>query len=80
MDKVTKKEGPGTRDQPGKSISNLDVQDSDDSITCEEESSFSSESSITDDDLIFALQLTKQFHKNSFSSYIYYISKFDDAT
>ena len=54
-------------------ISNLDVQDSDESITSEEESSFSSESSTTDDDLTVALQLTKQVHKNSFSSYMYII-------
>ena len=35
----------------GKSISNLDVQDSDEDITSKEDSSFSSESSRTDDDL-----------------------------
>ena len=35
--------------EPGKSISNLDVQDSDEDITSEEDSSFSSGSSITDD-------------------------------
>ena len=37
--------------EPGYSISNLDVQDSDENITSEEDSNFSSESSITDDDL-----------------------------
>ena len=37
--------------EPGKSISNLDVQDSDEDITSKEDSSFSSESSRTDDDL-----------------------------
>ena len=37
--------------EPGKSISNLDVQDSDEDIISEKDSSFSSESSRTDDDL-----------------------------
>ena len=37
--------------EPGKSISNLDVQDSDEDITSEEDSSVSSESSRTDDNL-----------------------------
>ena len=37
--------------EPGKSISNLDMQDSDKDITSEEDSSFSSESSTTDYDL-----------------------------
>ena len=37
--------------EPGKSISNLDGQDSDEDITSEEDSSSSSESSRTDDDL-----------------------------
>ena len=37
--------------EPGSSISNLDVQDSDEDITSKEDSSFSSESSRTDDDL-----------------------------
>ena len=37
--------------EPGESISNLDMQDSDKDITSEEDSSFSSESSTTDYDL-----------------------------
>ena len=37
--------------EPGKPVSNLDVQDSDEDIIGEEDSSFSSESSRTDDDL-----------------------------
>ena len=36
--------------EPGKSISSLDVQDSDEDIAIEEDSSFSSESSSTDED------------------------------
>ena len=37
--------------EPGKSISNLNMQDSDKNITSEEDSSFNSESSTTDYDL-----------------------------